>query len=153
VAGPARARTGANHSKRVTTAHPFWLERRGMNTLLWIFQVLLAAVFLATGLTKLTQPRVKMAAGPMGWAEDVTDRQFRAVGAVELLGALGLVLPAALKVATVLTPIAALGLSMTMIGAILTHVRLGETNRLWPAILLFAVALFVAVARLGPYSL
>ena len=40
-----------------------------METALWIVQALLAAIFLAAGLTKLTQPRVKMAAGPMGWAE------------------------------------------------------------------------------------
>ncbi len=48
-----------------------------MNTLLWILQCLLAAVFLTTGATKLIQPRGKLAAGSMSWAEDVTDEQFR----------------------------------------------------------------------------
>ena len=64
-----------------------------METALWIVQTLLAALFLATGMTKLTQPRLKMAAGPMAWAEDVTDVQFRTVGLLEVLGALGLILP------------------------------------------------------------
>ena len=53
-----------------------------MNTLLWILQCLLAAVFLTTGATKLIQPRVKLAAGsmsPFGWAEDVTDEEFRGI--------------------------------------------------------------------------
>ena len=44
-----------------------------METTLWIVQVLLAVIFLVTGLTKLTQPRAKMAAGPMRWAADVSD--------------------------------------------------------------------------------
>ena len=54
-----------------------------METLLWILQALLAAVFLITGATKLTQPRLRMATGPMEWAADITDDQFRAIGAAE----------------------------------------------------------------------
>ena len=61
-----------------------------MDTALWITQGLLAAIFLATGMVKLSQPRAKMAAGPMTWAADVTDVQFRTIGALEVLGALGL---------------------------------------------------------------
>ncbi len=100
-----------------------------METALWIAQVLLAAIFLVTGTTKLTQPRLKMAAGPMRWAADVTDRQFRTIGLLEVLGAIGLILPAALGIAPLLTPLAAVGLVLTMIGAIHVHVRHGETNR------------------------
>ena len=58
-----------------------------MDTAVWIVAALLAALFLVTGLTKLTQPRLKMAEGPMEWAADVTDGQFRTVGVLELLGA------------------------------------------------------------------
>ncbi len=68
-----------------------------MDTALWITQPLLAATFLTTGLTKLTQPRATMAAGPMRWAADVSDAQFRTIGLLEVLGAFGLVLPAALR--------------------------------------------------------
>jgi uncharacterized membrane protein YphA (DoxX/SURF4 family) len=124
-----------------------------METVLWILQSLLAAVFLVTGTTKLTQPRAKLAAGPMSWAADVSDAQFRAIGAVEVVGAVGVVLPAALDIAPVLTPIAAVGLAATMAGAVATHIRLGEPERAVPAAILLVMALFVAVARFGPYSL
>jgi uncharacterized membrane protein YphA (DoxX/SURF4 family) len=99
-----------------------------METALWTAQVLLAAIFLATGLMKLTQPRAELAAGPMGWAADVRDVKFRAIGLLEVLGALGLILPGALGIAPLLTPLAAVGLALTMVGAIATHVRRGETN-------------------------
>jgi uncharacterized membrane protein YphA (DoxX/SURF4 family) len=123
-----------------------------METALWIAQVLLAAIFLVTGTTKLTQPRLKLAAGPMRWAADVTDRQFRTIGLLEVLGATGLILPAALGIAPLLTPLAAIGLVLTMIGAIHVHVRHGETNRLAVPIVVLALALFVAIEGFGTYS-
>jgi uncharacterized membrane protein YphA (DoxX/SURF4 family) len=123
-----------------------------METALWIVQVLLAALFLTTGITKLTQPRLKMAAGPMRWAADVTDTQFRTIGLLEVLGAIGLILPGALGTAPLLVPLAALGLVLTMIGAIHVHVRHGETDRLAVPIAVLALALFVAVVGFGTYS-
>ena len=89
----------------------------------------------------------------MGWAADVTDVEFRTVGFLEVLGALGLVLPGALGVAPLLTPLAAVGLALTMIGAIVTHVRMGETDRLAVPIVLLALTLFVAIERFGAQSL
>ena len=124
-----------------------------MEAALWTAQVLLAATFLATGMTKLTQPRAQLAAGPMSWAADVSDVEFRAVGLLEVLGALGLVLPGALGVAPLVTPLAAVGLALTMVGAIATHVRTGETDRLAVPIALLALLIFVAVERFGAYSL
>jgi uncharacterized membrane protein YphA (DoxX/SURF4 family) len=123
-----------------------------METALWILQGLLAAIFLVTGMTKLTQPRLKMAAGPMRWAADVTDAQFRAIGLVEVAGAVGLILPAALGIAPLLTPLAAVGLVLTMVGAIRTHVRYAETDRLAVPIVVLALALLVAVGGFGTYS-
>lgn len=123
-----------------------------MDTVLWIAQSLLAGIFLATGLIKLTQPRLKMAAGPMGWAADATDGQFRTIGLLEVVGAVGLILPGALGIAPGLVPLAALGLALTMIGAIVTHVRYGETGRLAVPIVLLGLALFVAVERIAAHS-
>jgi uncharacterized membrane protein YphA (DoxX/SURF4 family) len=123
-----------------------------MDTALWIVQALLAAIFLGTGIIKLTQPRLKMAAGPMRWAADVTDTQFRAIGLVEVLGAIGLIVPTAFGVASLLTPLAAVGLVLTMVGAIRTHVRYAESDRLAVPIVVLALALFVAVAGFGTYS-
>ena len=123
-----------------------------METALLTSQLLLAAIFVATGLTKLTQPRAKLAAGPMGWAADVTDVEFRTVGLLEVLGALGLVLPRAFGIAELLTPLAAVGLALTMIGAITTHVRMGETDRLAVPIVLLVVTVFIAIAGFGVYG-
>ena len=89
----------------------------------------------------------------MGWAADVTDVEFRTVGLLEVLGALGLVLPGALGVAPLLTPLAAGGLALTMVGAIVTHVRMGETDRLAVPIVLLALTLFLAIERFGAHSL
>jgi uncharacterized membrane protein YphA (DoxX/SURF4 family) len=122
-------------------------------TALWIVQALLAALFVTTGVTKLTQPREKMAAGPMRWAARVSDAQFRTIGLLELVGAAGLILPGALHVAPGLTPVAGVGLALTMVAAIATHLRLGETSRLAAPTVLLALALLVAVERFGPHSL
>lgn len=120
-----------------------------MDAALWIVHILLAAIFLVTGTMKLTQPRLELAAGPMRWAADVSDRQFRTIGLLEVLGALGLILPGALGVAPALVPLAAIGLALTMVGAIVTHVRLGETDRLVVPITVLELALFVAIASLA----
>ena len=123
-----------------------------MDTGLWIIQGVLAGIFVLTGLTKLTQPREKMAAGPMSWAADVSDAQFRGIGVLELLGAAGLILPGVLGIAGVLTPLAAAGLALTMVGALLTHARFGETERLAAPVLLLALTLLIVLERFGPHS-
>jgi uncharacterized membrane protein YphA (DoxX/SURF4 family) len=119
-----------------------------MDTALWIAQALLAAIFITSGTVKLTQSRAKMAAGPMPWAADVTDAQFRTVGALEILGVVGLAVAAALNL-PVLAVLAAAGLALTMVGAILTHVRLGETARIAVPAVVLVVALFVGVGIPG----
>ena len=123
-----------------------------METALWIIQGVLAGIFVVTGLTKLTQPREKMAAGPMSWAADGSDAQFRGIGVLELLGAAGLILPGVLGIAGVLTPLAAVGLALTMAGGFLTHARLGETERMAAPVVLLALALIIALERFGPQS-
>jgi DoxX-like protein len=70
-----------------------------------------------------------------------------------VLGAAGLVLPGVLGIATILTPLAAVGLALTMVGAIATHVRFGEMNRLAVPVVLLALTLFVAVEWFGPNTL
>jgi hypothetical protein len=124
-----------------------------MDTAVWVVQGLLAVVFLAAGLTKLTQPRAKLAAGPMPWAADVTDAQFRTVGLLEVAGAIGVVLPAALGVAPVLSALAAVGLALTMVGAVATHLRLGEASRIAVPLMVLVLAVLVAVERFGVQSL
>ena len=123
-----------------------------MNIALWILAGLLAFAFLGAGLSKLTQPKAKLAAGNMAWVEDYDENQVKAIGAVEVLGALGLILPAAFGIAEFLTPLAALGLTLTMAGAAATHVRRGEKSMVPVNVVLGGLALLLAVMRFGPYS-
>jgi uncharacterized membrane protein YphA (DoxX/SURF4 family) len=123
-----------------------------MNIVIWVLQGLLAAAFAAAGLMKLTQPRTKLTQN-MGWVEDFSDSGVKGIGGVELLAAIGLILPAATKILPVLTPLAATGLVLVMIGAIVTHVRRNENQMIAPAAVLLILAAVVAWARFGPYSL
>ncbi|GAB2982171.1 DoxX family protein [Nocardioides montaniterrae] len=120
-----------------------------MNIALWIIAGLLAAAFLMAGSIKLTRPKDKLA-GNMPWVEDYSPGQVKAIGAIEVLGALGLILPAALDIAPILTPIAATGLALTMAGAVVVHIRHGETPMAAPSVVLLALAAFVAIMRFGP---
>jgi uncharacterized membrane protein YphA (DoxX/SURF4 family) len=123
-----------------------------MNVAIWVLQILLALAFLAAGLTKISQPRQKLATN-MGWVEDFTDPAVRSIGTLEILGALGLLVPALTGVATVLVPIAAVGLALLMIGAAATHRRRGELPMIGINTVLLLLAVVVAWARFGPYSL
>jgi hypothetical protein len=123
-----------------------------MNVVLWIVSGVLAAFYLAAGLTKLSQPREKLAAGQMAWAEDFSDAGLKGIGAVELLGAIGLILPWALGIADVLTPLAATGLAVVQIGAVVVHVRRKEAKVLPVNIVLAVLAAFVAVGRFAHWS-
>ncbi|MDQ6693543.1 MAG: DoxX family protein [Chloroflexota bacterium] len=117
-----------------------------MNIALWVVQILLALAFLGSGILKVTQPREKLAAN-MKWVGSFSPQIVKLIGALEVLGALGLILPAVTGVWTWLTPLAAVGLALTMIGAALTHVRLAEMSRIAPSIVLLALAVFVAYGR------
>lgn len=113
----------------------------------WILQVVLALAFLAAGGMKLVRPRPALVGAGMGWAEDFSDPAVKTIGALEVLGALGLVLPALFGVATWLVPVAAIGLALTMAGAVVVHVRRKET--VVPPLVLGVLALVLAVLRLA----
>jgi uncharacterized membrane protein YphA (DoxX/SURF4 family) len=122
-----------------------------VNTLLWVVQVLLALVFLGGGLMKLL--RTKAALEPsMGFVANYSAAQVKGIGAVEVLAALGLILPALTGVVPVLTPLAAVGVVLIMIGAVVTHGRRGEHAHLTMNVLLLVLALVVAWGRFGPYA-
>jgi hypothetical protein len=91
-----------------------------MNVALWIIAGLLAAGSLGSGAMKLARPKEKLAASGMGWVEDFSAGAVKSIGILEVLAAVGLILPAALGIAPVLVPLAALGLVVLMAGAILT---------------------------------
>ena len=118
-----------------------------MNIVLWIVQILLALAFLMAGILKATGPIDKLAVR-MQWVNSLRPPQLvRLIGVLEILGAVGLILPAVTGIWPWLTPIAAIGLVLTMIGAMLLHVRLGEGSRIAPNIVLLLLAAFVVVGR------
>lgn len=118
-----------------------------MNIALWIVQGILAAAFLMAGGMKLSQPKEKLATN-MAWVEDFAPNTIRLIGGLEVLGAIGLILPMALGILPVLTGVAAIGLVLSMIGAAVTHIRRGEMPMLAPNAVLGLLAAFVAVGRL-----
>lgn len=123
-----------------------------MNIVLWVIAGLLAAAFLAAGAMKALQPKEKLIASGMAWAGDFSDGQVKLIGLVEVLGAIGLVLPALLDIAPVLVPLAATGLAIAMVGAIVVHVRRKENQAVVPSLVLLILSAVVAWGRFGPYS-
>ncbi|GIE99970.1 DoxX family protein [Paractinoplanes rishiriensis] len=124
-----------------------------MNVVLWIVAILLAGAFLIAGAMKLTQPREKLTANPnMAWAEQFSPGTIKLIGALEVLAAAGLTLPALLDIAPVLVPLAATGLVLLMTGAALTHLRRKENQAVVINVVLLLLAAFVAWGRFGPYA-
>jgi uncharacterized membrane protein YphA (DoxX/SURF4 family) len=97
-----------------------------MNIVFWIITGLTALAFLAAAAMKLTQPKEKMVT-QMKWVEDFDQNTIRGIGGLEVLGAIGLVLPRLTNVLPWLSSLAAIGLILTMIGAAVVHVRRKET--------------------------
>src|SRR5256885_2278052 len=83
---------------------------------------------------------------------DFTDGQVKGIGALEVLAAIGLIIPAALGVVPILTALAAAGIVLLMLGAARTHLGRGEGQMLPINLVLAAIALFVAIERFGPHS-
>jgi hypothetical protein len=124
-----------------------------MNLALWITAGVLAAVCLV-GSSKMFVPREKLAA--MGssaqWVLEFSPGALKAIGAVELLAAAGLILPAVLDVAPALVPLAATGLVVLFACALTMRLRRGEKATISGDLLYLALAAFVAWGRFGPES-
>jgi hypothetical protein len=123
-----------------------------MNTTLWIVQGLLAVFFAAGGIVKLVRPPKRLIDQGLTWVEDFSPGTVKTIGALELLAAVGLVLPAVTGIAPVLVPLAAVGIGLIMIGAAVVHVRRGEVSFVGVLAVLLAASAFVAWGRFGPYA-
>jgi uncharacterized membrane protein YphA (DoxX/SURF4 family) len=123
-----------------------------MNLALWIIAIVLAVAFAGSGLMKLVVPKDKLVTAGQGWAQDFSPTNIRLIGLVEILGAVGLVLPAAVHIAPILVPLAAVGLALVMVGAIVVHARRKEPMNIAVNVVLIALAVVVAWGRFGPYS-
>jgi len=117
-----------------------------MGIALWVVQVLVAAAFVVSGATKLSQPKEKLLK-KWAWVEDFSQGSVRIIGSLEVLGAIGIALPPLTGIVPFLTPLAALGLVLTMIGAALTHLRRAEYGAIAVNAVLFVLAALVAYGR------
>jgi uncharacterized membrane protein YphA (DoxX/SURF4 family) len=123
-----------------------------MNSALWIAASVLAVVFAGSGLMKQFVPKEKLVTSGQGWAEDFSPTNIRLIGLAEILGAIGVILPAAVHIAPILVPLAATGLVLVMAGATIVHARRSEPVNIVVNVVLIALAVFVAWGRFGPYS-
>ena len=124
-----------------------------MNLALWLVTGLLAAVLLGST-SKMFVPREKIASVGRAaeWVLDFSPGALRAIGALEILAAAGLVLPAVLDVAPILVPVTATGVALLFAGAATMRLRRGERVTIVPDLVYLALAAFVAWGRFGPES-
>jgi len=118
-----------------------------MNRVLWIVQVLLAALFLFAGGAKFVMPVDQMT---KGMPEALSSGGFiHFIGACEVLGAFGLILPSLLRIKPGLTPLAAAGLLIIVIGATVVSLPQGLAVAMLPAV----TAILAAFAAYGRWKL
>ena len=122
-----------------------------MNLALWIAAGVLAAVLLVAAINKLVIPREKLASLPGGgWVEDFSPGALKCISTLEILGAVGLIMPAVLGIAPVLVPLAATGAALLFTGAVIMRLRRGEKATILVDLAYLALAVFVAWGRFGP---
>ena len=122
-----------------------------MNIVLWIAQILLAAMFGMAGIMKTFQ--TAKAREQMSWAKNRSDNFVRFVGASELLGAAGLILPLVTGILPWLTVLAAVGLILIQLLAIFTeHLPKKEYNVIPVNIVLIAIAAIIVIGRWTLFS-
>ena len=120
-----------------------------MNIALWICQGILAAVFTFSGLQKNVQTKERMIASGQTGVKEFSLPFIRFIATTELLGAAGVILPWATRIAPVLTPIAAAGLGIIMVGAARAHARLHEPRNVATNLTLLALCVIVVIGRLA----
>lgn len=124
-----------------------------MHIALWTTAGLLALIALAGGITKTFIPLEKLAQHDgAAWIRDARPAFVRTLGVLEILAAIGLTLPAVLDVAPVVVPITAACWVALMVGAMITHGRLGQVKLVMVNVVYLALALFIAVGRFGTTS-
>jgi len=111
--------------------------------LLWVLQVMLGIYFTGFGVIHFIVPPNL----PMGWMYELPDSLHYITGTLEILGGIGLILPAATRIQTRLTPLAGLGLALLMVGAMLWHATRSEYSNIGQNIILAALTAFIAYGR------
>ncbi len=123
------------------------MSNKGWHIVLWVVQGLIGIAFIVAGLTKLVKPIPELAQ-TMSFVPHAPELLVRFIGLSELLGGLGVILPAATRIKPILTVIAAARLALVMILAVFTHVMLGEIPQIIPPVVLGLLSTFIALGRL-----
>ncbi len=120
-----------------------------MNLALWIAAGLLAAVALAGGISKTFLPKEKLDAHPASWTSGASVGFVKTLGVLELLAAVGLILPAVVDIVPVMVPVTASCWVLLMVGAMITHGRFGQVKLVMLTAGYLVLAGFVAWGRFG----
>ena len=119
-----------------------------MNTALWILQSIMALLFIYSGICKSFLPKQKLMALGQTGVEYLSMALLRFIGITEILGGIALILPIWLDITPVLTPVAALGLSIIMVLASRVHYKRQEYKTAFMNCVLFAICIFIFYGRL-----
>jgi uncharacterized membrane protein YphA (DoxX/SURF4 family) len=116
-----------------------------MDALIWIIQSLMAVLFVFHGIAMFNPPPPvqESVIQKMGYSLPL----LKVIGTLEVLGGLGLILPSWTRIMPVLSPLAALGLVIIMIGAVVSHARQGEGKQTLATSVVTLLLVFVAVGR------
>jgi putative oxidoreductase len=126
---------------------------RGLNLALWAAQILLALAFGSAGIMTASMPIATLVQNGLVWAGDVPVWLVRFIGTCELAGAVGLILPALIRIRPELTALAALGLLTMMILAMGFHISRREPEVVPMNMVLGGLAVFVAWGRRSKASI
>ena len=122
-----------------------------MNIALWILQGFLAAIFLIAGAIKVIKSKDELKAlggEKMNWVDSISAVSVKLIGTIEVLAAIGLILPQLTGILPWLVPLAAFGLVLTMIGAVMLHQRRGDGPKaIVQVIILLVMAAFTTYGR------
>ncbi len=116
-----------------------------VNILLWILQIFLGVYFVLIGIMHFVLPPGLPT--PMSWMYDLPAWLHWVSGLAEILGGLGLILPAVTRIQTRLVVWAALGLALTMLVASIYHIPRGESMNMVLTLFNMALLLFIAYGR------
>jgi len=125
---------------------PSHTPSKALNITLWIFQALLAATLIWAAILKLFKSPQELAA-MWPWAGEVSPALVKLTGLTDLLGGVGLIAPALLRMKPVLTPVAALGVVVLMACASVFHIARGEASQIGFNVVVAAIAGFIAWGR------
>ncbi len=122
-----------------------------MNVFLWVLQVIIGLMFLAAGGMKVSRPK-EVLQPQQPWVEDFSQGMIRIIGWLEILGAIGLIVPA-LTGFPILVPFAAIGIGLVQLGAIVVHARREEWQNVAVNVLIIVLVAVIIWGRFGPESL